>query len=86
MIEIREVEYLAEIDGALVIVKVTEHFLFGKWRYKLKETHSYNNALIQAFKVPEEYKKQKPIGFVTNNKSKKKKRNENKSKDTKPQL
>ena len=78
IIEIRETEYLAEIDGAPVVVKIKEHYLFN-WRYKIEELHSYNNALIQAFKVYPEPKKAKPIGFKINN-TKKKKKNENKSK------
>lgn len=81
IIEIRESEYLAEIDGVPIVVKAEEHYLFGKWRYKVKELHSYNQALIQAFRISPEPKKQKPIGFKSNIKqSKKKKSNENKSK------
>ena len=82
IIEIREAEYLAEIDGALIVVKTREHFLFGKWRYKVEELHSYNQALINAFKIQPEPKKSKPIGFkISNNKKQsKKKKNENKSK------
>ena len=81
IIEISESEYLAEIDGVPVVVKIEEHYLFGKWRYKIRELHSYNQALIQAFRVIQEPKKSKPIGYKTNNKqSKKKKTNENKGK------
>jgi hypothetical protein len=81
IIEIRETEFLAEIDGVSVVIKTEEHYLFGKWKYKTRELHSYNQALIQAFKVTQEPKKVKPIGYKTNSKqSKKKKSNENKSK------
>ena len=82
IIEIRETEFLAEIEGAPVVVKTREHFLFGKWRYKTEELHSYNQALISAFRVQPEPKKSKPIGFkISNNKKQsKKKKNENKSK------
>lgn len=81
IIEIREAEYLAEIDGVPIVVKTKEHFLFGKWRYKTEELHSYNQALISAFKVQPEPKPTKPIGFKTNTKkTKKRKKNEDKSK------
>ena len=81
IIEIRETEFLAEIEGAPVVVKTREHFLFGKWRYKTEELHSYNQALINAFTVQPEPKKDK-IGFKigNNKKQSKKKKNENKSK------
>ena len=50
----------------------------------LKKLHvplSYNQALINAFKVQQEPKQPKPIGFKSNNKqSKKRKKNEDKSK------
>ena len=81
IIEIRENEYLAELDGDLIVVRTKEHLLFGKWRYKVEELHSYNNALIQAFRPQPELKQPKTIGFKQNSKqTKKKKRNENKSK------
>lgn len=82
IIEIREAEYLAEIDGVPIVVKTKEHFLFGKWRYKTEELHSYNQALISAFRVQPEPKKAKPIGFKigNNKKQSKKKKNEDKSK------
>lgn len=81
IIEIREAEYLAEIEGVPVVVKTKEHFLFGKWRYKTEELHSYNQALISAFKVQPEPKPIKPIGFKTNTKkTKKRKKNEDQSK------
>lgn len=81
IIEIREAEFLAEIDNAPVVVKTREHYLFGKWRYKIEELHSYNQALINAFKAQPEHKQLKPIGFKSNNKqSKKRKKNEDKSK------
>lgn len=82
IIEIRETEFLAEIDNAPVVVKTREHFLFGKWRYKTEELHSYNQTLINAFTVQPEPKKSKPIGFkISNNKKQtKKNKNENKSK------
>ena len=82
IIEIREAEYLAEIDDVPIVVKTKEYYLFGKWKYKTEELHSYNNALVQAFQRPQEPKKANPIGFKINNKkqSKKKKSNENKSK------
>lgn len=82
IIEIREAEYLAEIDGVPIVVKTKEHFLFGKWRYKVEELHSYNQALISAFRVQPEPKKPKPIGFKigNNKKQSKKKKNEDKSK------
>lgn len=84
IIEIREAEFLAEIDNAPVVVKTKEHFLFGKWRYKIEELHSYNQALINAFMVQQEPKQPKPIGFKSNNKqSKKRKKNEDKSKTNK---
>ena len=81
IIEVREIEFLAEIEGAPVVVKTREHFLFGKWRYKTEELHSYNQALINAFTVQPEPKKAK-IGFKigNNKKQSKKKKNENKSK------
>ena len=58
------------------------HFLFGKWKYKTEELHSYNQALINAFMVQPEPKKANPIGFKigNNKKQSKKKKNENKSK------
>ena len=59
IVEIREAEFLAEIDNAPVVVKTREHFLFGKWRYKIEELHSYNQALINAFKVQQEPKQPK---------------------------
>ena len=81
IIEIREAEYLAEIEGVPIVVKTREHFLFGKWRYKVEELHSYNQALISAFKVQPEPKPAKPIGFKTNTKkTKKRKKNEDQSK------
>ena len=81
IIEIREAEYLAEIEGVPVVVKTKEHFLFGKWRYKTEELHSYNQALIGAFKVQPEPKPIKPIGFKINTKkTKKRKKNEDQSK------
>lgn len=82
IIEVRETEFLAEIDNAPVVVKTKEHFLFGKWRYKTEELHSYNQALINAFTVQPEPKKAKPIGFKigNNKKQSKKKKNEDKSK------
>lgn len=81
IIEIREAEYLAEIEGVPIVVKTKEHFLFGKWRYKVEELHSYNQALINAFKIQPEPKKAKPIGFkISNKKQSKKKKNEDKSK------
>lgn len=81
IIEIREAELLAEIDNAPVVVKTKEHYLFGKWKYKTEELHSYNQALINAFRVQQEPKQSKPIGFKSNNKqSKKRKKNEDKSK------
>lgn len=82
IIEIREAEYLAEIDGVPIVVKTKEHFLFGKWRYRVEELHSYNQALINAFTIQSEPKKSKPIGFKigNNKKQSKKKKNENKSK------
>lgn len=81
IIEIRESEFLAEIDDELAIVRLKEHYLFGKWRYKKEETHSYNQALINAFKAQPELKPAKPIGFKTNTKkTKKRKKNEDKSK------
>ena len=84
IIETREVEFLAEIDDALVVVKTREHYLFGKWKYKTEELHSYNQALINAFKAQQEPKQPKPIGFKSNNKqSKKRKKNEDKSKTNK---
>lgn len=84
IIEIREAEFLAEIDNAPVVVKTKEHFLFGKWKYKTEELHSYNQALINAFKVQQEPKQPKSIGFKSNNKqSKKRKKNEDKSKTNK---
>lgn len=85
IIEIREAEFLAEIDNAPVVVKTREHFLFGRWKYKTEELHSYNQALINAFKVQQEPKQPKPIiGFKSNNKqSKKQKKNEDKSKTNK---
>ncbi len=84
IIEIREAEFLAEIDNAPVVVKTREHYLFGKWKYKTEELHSYNQALINAFKVQQEPKQPKPIGFKSNNKQpKKRKKNEDKSKTNK---
>ena len=81
IIEIREIEFLAEIDNAPVVVKTKEHFLFGKWRYKTEELHSYNQALVNAFRPLPEVKESKPIGFKTNiKKTKKRKKNEDKSK------
>ena len=84
IIEIREVEFLAEIDNAPVVVRTREYFLFGKWKYKIEELHSYNQVLISAFKVQQELKQSKPIGFKSNNKQfKKRKKNEDKSKTNK---
>ena len=84
IIEIREAEFLAEIDDASVVVKTREHYLFGKWKYKTEELHSYNQALINAFRVQQEPKQPKPIGFKSSNKqSKKRKKNEDKSKTNK---
>ena len=84
IIEIREAEFLAEIDDAPVVVRTKEHYLFGKWKYKVEELHSYNQTLIKAFKAQPEPKQPKPIGFKSNNKqSKKRKKNEDKSKTNK---
>ena len=84
IIEIREAEFLAEIDDAPVVVKTREYYLFGKWKYKTEELHSDNQALINAFKVQQEPKQPKPIGFKSNSKqSKKRKKNEDKSKTNK---
>ena len=81
IIEIRESEFLAEVDGECAVVRLKEHYLFGKWMYKKEELHSYNQALISAFRIPMEPKPAKPIGFKTNTKNtKKKKKNENKGK------
>lgn len=79
--EIRETEYLAEIEGVPVVIKTTEHLLFGKWVYKTEELHSYNQALINAFRVQPEPKPSNSMGFQMSNKQpKKRKRNEDKSK------
>lgn len=82
IIEIRETEFLAELEGVPVVVKTKEHFLFGKWKYKTEELHSYNQVLINAFMVQSEPKKANPIGFKigNNKKQSKRKKNENKSK------
>ena len=81
IIEIRESEFLAEVDDELTVVKLREHYLFGKWLYRKEELHSYNQALISAFKVQPEPKPTKSIGFKTNNKkTKKRKKNEDQSK------
>lgn len=81
IIEIRESEFLAEVDDEIVVVRLREHYLFGRWRYRKEELHSYNQALISAFKVQPESKSTKPIGFKTNvKKTKKRKKNEDKSK------
>ena len=81
IIEIRESEFLAEIDDEVAIVRLREHYLFGRWRYRKEELHSYNQALISAFKVQPEPKPTKYIGFKTNTKkTKKRKKNEDQSK------
>ena len=81
IIEIRESEFLAEVDDELTVIRLKEHYLFGKWMYKKEELHSYNQALISAFRVQPEQKPVKPIGFKTNTKkTKKRKKNEDQSK------
>ena len=81
IIEIRESEFLAEIDDEVAVVRLREHYLFGRWRYRKEELHSYNQALISDFKVQPELKPTKPIGFKQNTKkTKKRKKNENQSK------
>jgi hypothetical protein len=81
IIEIKESEFLTEIDNELAVVRIKEYYLFNKWCYKREELHSYNQALINAFKVQPEPPKQEKIGFKINSKpSKKRKKNENKSK------
>lgn len=81
IIEIRESEFLAEIDDEVAVVRLREHYLFGRWRYRKEELHSYNQALISAFRVQPEPKPTKPIGFKTNTKkTKKRKKNEDQSK------
>lgn len=81
IIEIRESEFLAEIDDEVAVVRLREHYLFGRWRYRKEELHSHNQALISAFTVKPEPKPAKPIGFKTNTKkTKKRKKNEDQSK------
>lgn len=81
IIEVRESEFLAEIDNETVVVRLREHYLFGKWKYRVEEIHNYNQTLISAFKVQPELKAVKPIGFKSNTKkTKKRKKNEDKSK------
>lgn len=81
IISIKEIEYLTEIDDMPVVIRLKECYLFGKWKFRTEELHSYNQTLVNAFKIKPEPKKIKPIGFKTNNKtSKKKKKNEDKSK------
>ena len=81
IIEIRESEFLAEIDDEVAVVRLREHYLFGKRLYRKEELHSYNQALISAFRVQPEPKPTKSIGFKTNTKkTKKRKKNEDKSK------
>lgn len=77
MINIVETDFLHSDKDDTFAVKVREYRLFG-WCYKREEIHSYNQRLIADFIVPQEPKKQKPIGFITNNT--KKKKNGNKSK------
>lgn len=80
MINIREEEFLCD-DG--FVVRIKEHYLF-KWCYKREELHCYNQRIINEFTVVKEPKKPKKIGFVVNSKqSKKRKKNEDKSKTDK---
>lgn len=82
MISIRECEYLAQEDKETFVVKITEYWLFNKWRYKVKESRVYSQKLIQEFTMIKN-KKVKPIGFTSNKNSKTKKQHENKSKTDK---
>lgn len=80
MITIREEEFLYSDKADTFVVKTKEYYLFGFWCFRREELHSYNQALINAFKMQPEPKKIKPIGFKTNSKQSKKKKNEDKSK------
>lgn len=83
MITVREEEFLHCDKEGTFVVKIKEYYLFGKWCFRREELHTYNQALINAFKIQPEQKETKPIGFKINSKQPKKKRNENKSKTNK---
>lgn len=80
MITIREEEFLHCDKEDTFVVKIKEYYLFGFWCFRREELHSYNQMLINAFKIQPEPKETKPIGFISNKKQTKKKKNENKSK------
>ena len=77
MINIKEEKFLYSDKEDTFVVIVREYYLF-KWLFMKKESHDYNIRLIGEYTPMPKQKKQKPIGFVINNK--KKKKNENKSK------
>lgn len=81
MFHIFEKQILAydENNSAFVAI-VQEHYLFN-WCYKEKQTHIYNQKMIAEF-TPNIPKQSNPIGYnINNNKPKRKKKNESKSKD-----
>lgn len=83
MINIQEEQFLVQNDKdcGTFIVTIREWYLFKKWCFKRYESRSYNQRLIQEFTPQQEPKKIKPIGFKTSSKTtKKKKKNEDKSK------
>lgn len=82
MINIQEEQFLVQNDkdGGTFVVTVREWYLFKKWCFKRYESRCYNQRIISEFRVAEEPKKPNKIGFVTSKPTKRKKKNENKSK------
>lgn len=82
MISVREEEFLHSNEEGTFVVKIKEYYLFNWWCFRREELHSYNQILINAFKVQPDVKTSK-IGFKSNSKQSKKKKNESKSKTNK---
>lgn len=81
MISIQEEQFLVQNDKdcGTFVVTVREWYLFKRWCFKRLESRSYNQRWISEFTTVKE-KKTKPIGFNTSKPTKKKKKNEDKSK------
>lgn len=81
MIKVFSTQYLAENPDTkeLFVLTVKDIFFLGM-RIKHEEHSNYDLSLIDRYRPVEQPKKLEPIGFKTNNKVKKRKRNENKDK------
>lgn len=85
MINIQEEQFLVQNDKdyGTFVVTVREWYLFKKWCFKRYESRCYNQRIISEFIPIKEPKSPSKIGFVTSKQTKKRKKNENKSKTDK---